>query len=89
MKRSLLTTNPYLKDPQKREEAMARNIETSSAIEGIKIKRISITGCFVHADHITAHPRAKRSSRPRSYQSYGFRTKTILLIYFSNLNQLV
>lgn len=63
MKRSLLTTNPYLKDPKKREEAMARNIETSSEIEGIKIKRDSKTGYFVHADHITVHSRDKRSSR--------------------------
>lgn len=53
MKRSLLETNPYLKDPKKREEAMARNIETSSAIEGIRVKHDPKAGCFVHAGNVT------------------------------------
>jgi hypothetical protein len=49
MKKSLLETNPYLKDPKKREDAMARNIETSAAIEGIWVKRDAKTGRFVHS----------------------------------------
>jgi len=65
MKKSLLETNPYLKDPKKREEALARNIETSSAIEGILVKRDSKTGCFVHANDISSHSKAKQSSRLR------------------------
>jgi hypothetical protein len=47
MKKSLLETNPYLKDPSKRTEALARNIESSSAIEGIHVKWDKKTGRFV------------------------------------------
>lgn len=65
MKKSLLETNPYLKNPKKREEAMARNIETSSAIEGILVKRNAKTGCFVHADNVTVHSKATQTSRSR------------------------
>ncbi len=65
MKKSLLETNPYLKNPQKREEAMARNIETSSAIEGIMVKRNVQTGCFVHTDKVTFHSKATKTSRSR------------------------
>ena len=63
MKNSLLKTNPYLKDPKKRDEAMARNIETSSAIEGIWVKRDPKAGCFEHIDKITVPAKAKRTSR--------------------------
>jgi len=44
MKKSLLETNPYLKDAAKRTIALTRNIETSSAIEGIWGKRDAKTG---------------------------------------------
>jgi hypothetical protein len=47
MKKSLLETNPYLKDASKRTRALARNIETSSAIEGIRVKRDAASGRFV------------------------------------------
>lgn len=47
MKKSLLETNPYLKDPTKRALTLARNIESSSAIEGIRVKRDASTGRFV------------------------------------------
>ena len=47
MKKTLLETNPYLKDAKVRERTMARNIESSSAVEGIWIKRDSATGRFV------------------------------------------
>jgi hypothetical protein len=65
MKKSLLETNPYLKDPTKREEATARNIETSSAIEGIWVKRDAVTGQFVHTNDINPLPKAKQTSRSR------------------------
>lgn len=65
MKKSLLETNPYLKDRNKREEAMARNIETSSAIEGIWVKRDAKSGQFMHADIISSPPKAKQTSRLR------------------------
>jgi hypothetical protein len=63
MKKSLLKTNPYLKDGKKREEAMARNIETSSAIEGIWVKRDPKAGCFIHSDNTSSLPKAKRIVR--------------------------
>ena len=47
MKKSLLETNPYLKDGAKRTKALARNVESSSAIEGIRVKRDAASGCFV------------------------------------------
>jgi hypothetical protein len=65
MKKSLLETNPYLKDRKKREEAMARNIETSSAVEGICVKRNATTGQFVHTNDINYPPKAKQTSRSR------------------------
>lgn len=37
MKKSLLETNPYLKDPEIRKKMMRRSIISSSAIEGIYI----------------------------------------------------
>jgi Fic family protein len=37
MKKSLLETNPYLKDPEMRKKMMRRSIISSSAIEGIHI----------------------------------------------------
>jgi hypothetical protein len=47
MKNSLSATNPYLKNPAMRERALTRNIESSSEIEGIKVKRNAATGRFV------------------------------------------
>lgn len=47
MKKSLLETNPYLKDPARRTIALARSIETSSAIEGILVTRDAKSGKFI------------------------------------------
>jgi hypothetical protein len=47
MKKSLLTTNPFLKDAAKRERTLTRNVESSSAIEGIWVKRDAASGRFV------------------------------------------
>lgn len=64
MKRSLLETNPYLKDPAKRSEALARNIESSSAIEGIRIKRDPVTGRFLSMSKgIIPQRKAAKTSR--------------------------
>jgi hypothetical protein len=62
MKKSLLETNPYLKDAAKRTRALTRNIETSSAIEGILVKRDAKSGQFV--------------SLKKSIKSSGKATKT-------------
>lgn len=37
MKKSLLETNPYLKDPEMRKKLFRRSVISSSAIEGIHI----------------------------------------------------
>ena len=37
MKKSLLETNPYLKDPEMRKKLIRRSVISSSAIEGIHI----------------------------------------------------
>jgi len=47
MKKSLLKTNPYLKDASNRERALARNIESSSAVEGTWVTRDAVTGRFI------------------------------------------
>jgi hypothetical protein len=47
MKKSLLSTNPYFKDATSRERGLALNIESSSAVEGISVKRDAATGRFV------------------------------------------
>lgn len=38
MKKSLLDTNPYLKDPSERKRLMRRSLVSSFAIEGIYLK---------------------------------------------------
>ena len=35
--KSLIETNPYLIDPQQREELVARAVKTSGGVEGIKL----------------------------------------------------
>jgi hypothetical protein len=47
MKKALIETNPYLKDPAKRSKALERNVSSSSAIEGICVTRDAKSGCFV------------------------------------------
>lgn len=34
----VINTNPYLRDPKAFAESLCRNVETSSAVEGIKVK---------------------------------------------------
>jgi hypothetical protein len=62
MKKSLQDTNPHLKDPKKREEALTRNVRSSSAVEGISVHRDSETGRF-HSTKKAATPDEKKSSR--------------------------
>jgi len=64
MKKSLLETNPYLKNTDKRTSALARNVETSSAIEGIRVKRDAASGRFVsQAKDITTPAKSAKTSR--------------------------
>ena len=62
MKKSLLTTNPYLRDAKVRERTMARNIESSSAVEGIWVKRDAASGRFIPKSSERVNP-AARSER--------------------------
>jgi hypothetical protein len=39
MKKTLLETNPYLKDPEQRKRLLRRSLVTSFAIEGIDLKQ--------------------------------------------------
>jgi hypothetical protein len=38
MKKSLIETNPYLKDPEMRKKLVKRSVRTSCAVEGIAVK---------------------------------------------------
>ncbi len=64
MKKTLLETNPYLKDAAKRTRALARNVETSSAIEGIWVKRDEKNGRFISEKKSVSPPaKATKTSR--------------------------
>ena len=56
MKKSLLETNPYLKDSAQRNKALARNVASSSAVEGIRVTRNANTGRFISTDKNAATP---------------------------------
>jgi len=47
MGKTLAQSNSHLRDSSRRSQSMARNIESSSAIEGIKLVRDAKTGRFV------------------------------------------
>lgn len=64
MKKTLIEKNPHLHDASKRKEALTRNIESSSAIEGIKVKRDADTGKFAsHRKEGT--PAEETAKKPR------------------------
>jgi len=64
MKKSLLETNPYLKDATARTKALARNVASSSAVEGIRVKRDATTGRFVSQTKIgKASTKSVKTSR--------------------------
>lgn len=48
--KSLLTTNPYLKDPATYSKVLIRNVVSSSAIEGIEVIYDSENECFVSSE---------------------------------------
>jgi len=62
MKKSLLNTNLYLKDAAIRERSLVRNIESSSAIEGIWVKRDASSGRFI-ASKTSSTGKGKRVMR--------------------------
>jgi len=61
MRKTLLTTNRHLQNITHREQALSRNIESSSAIEGICVKRNAKTGRFTTTSKLaTRITRTKR-----------------------------
>jgi hypothetical protein len=58
MKKTLLATNPHLKDSTIRERSMTRNVESSSAVEGVWVKRDTVSGRFasIESDSSPAKP---------------------------------
>ena len=50
-KKSLIETNPYLKDPAEREIRIVLNVATSSAIEGVPL---SAFGTFLPAKKVSS-----------------------------------
>ena len=76
MKKTLIDTNPYLKDAKARDEAMARNVGTSSAIESISVTRDASTGKFISSKvkdgalhQAKEDPTAKQHPAPSSARS--------------------
>jgi len=53
MGKTLAQSNFYLRDSDRRLQSMARNIESSSAIEGIKLVRDVKTGRFVSKKEVS------------------------------------
>lgn len=47
MSKTLVKSNRYLRNTSTRQRNMARNIESSSAIEGVWVQRDTATGRFV------------------------------------------
>ena len=63
MGKSLSESNIHLRDADKRQRAMARNVETSSAIEGIYLVRDAQSGRFVAKDKGEPATEATETSR--------------------------
>ncbi len=63
MKKTLLTTNRHLQNISHREQALSRNIESSSAIEGLWVKRDAKTGRFVAARRLSDNTRSTSTKR--------------------------
>lgn len=55
MKKSLLETNPYLKDPAQRKLLMRRSLVSSFAIEGIYLKDKTVGSVKEDLQTFTAH----------------------------------
>ena len=62
MSKALIHSNAYLQDTQKREEALERNILSSSAVEGIKVTRDTQTGRFVQNKSASKASETSRSA---------------------------
>lgn len=59
MKKSLLETNPYLKDPERRKLLLRRSLISSFAIEGIAIGESDASSVKEQHEPFTAEPHPK------------------------------
>lgn len=64
MKKSLLETNPYLKDPAERKRLMRRSLVSSFAIEGIYLKEEPAGSVKEDTQSFTAHKQPKSARSP-------------------------
>ncbi|HXE95842.1 MAG TPA: hypothetical protein VN642_05525 [Dongiaceae bacterium] len=65
MKKSLLETNPYLKDPAERKRLMRRSLVSSFAIEGIVLKEEPAGSVKEDLQTFTAGSRPASARSPR------------------------
>ena len=65
MKKSLLETNPYLKDPVERKRLMRRSLVSSFAIEGIYLKEESAGSVKEDLQTFTAGSQQGSARSPR------------------------
>ncbi|MFZ2948909.1 MAG: hypothetical protein WA003_05435 [Desulfuromonadaceae bacterium] len=65
MKKSLLETNPYLKDPAERKRLMRRSLVSSFAIEGIFLKEEPAGSVKEDLQSFTAHKQPASARSPR------------------------
>jgi hypothetical protein len=65
MKKSLLETNPYLKDPAERKRLMRRSLVSSFAIEGIYLKEEPAGSVKEDTQSFTADSQPASARSPR------------------------
>jgi hypothetical protein len=65
VKDALIKTNPYLKNADQREAALSITVESSTAIEGVRISGLNL--------HKPSKKRAKPTTVHESAASYGSR----------------
>jgi hypothetical protein len=51
LKKPLLKTNPYLRDPVKRREMFAMTVYTSTGVEGVHLDKSDLNGELATDDH--------------------------------------
>ena len=69
MGKTLAKSNLHLRNSTTRQRGMARNIESSSAIEGVWVKRDAATGCFVDGKSLSS--KATRIAEPQRDHKTG------------------
>jgi len=65
MKKSLLETNPYLKDLEQRKRLMRRSLVSSFAIEGIYLKEEPASSVKEEQETFTVHKQPASTQSPR------------------------